>query len=201
MIRSDPVQPRLVLASASPRRRELLTMLGMDFTVHPSEAEAVLEDLPDEPEVRVRFLARQKARQVAEAYADALILGADTVVAVPGRILEKPSDRHEAVKMLRQLSGGWHQVYSGICLIDKATGREVVDSVKTDVHFLPLTDAQIQSYVNTGEPLDKAGAYGIQGQAAVFIDEIHGCYYNVVGLPLARLAQILSGFGIELPKG
>jgi septum formation protein len=176
-------------------------MLGLEFILHPSEAEAVLEDLPDEPEARVRFLARQKALQVAKDYSDAVVLGADTVVALPGRILEKPANPLEAVQMLRSLAGRWHQVYSGICLFDTTTGREIVDSVKTNVHFLPLNDDQIQSYVSTGEPLDKAGAYGIQGRAAVFIDEIHGCYFNVVGLPLARLAQILRGFGIELPKG
>lgn len=201
MNKRKPQWTRLVLASASPRRRELLKMLGLDFIVHPSEAETVLQDLPHDPVARVRLLAQQKAIQVAEAYSDALILGADTVVAIPDRILEKPSGPKDAAEMLRRLSGEWHQVYSGICLFDTVTGREIVDSVKTDVHFLPLSDNQIQSYVKTGEPLDKAGAYGIQGQAAVFIDEIHGCYFNVVGLPLARLAQILRGFGIELPKG
>lgn len=197
----DNRTPRLVLASASPRRRELLNQMGLEFQVHPSEAEDEIRTLPDDPQERVEFLAYQKAVRIADIYPDALVIGVDTIVALPDRILEKPVDSDEALRMLESLSGAWHQVYSGICLINKDTGRKAVDFVKTDVHFLPLTRRQIQAYIASGEPRDKAGAYGIQGQAAVFIDEIHGCYFNVVGLPLAKLAQMLREFGIELPKG
>jgi septum formation protein len=192
-------KPRLVLASASPRRRELLSQLGLDFVVCPSDFDESSGNLPEEPEALVRFLASMKAREVARSYPDRLVLGVDTVVALPGRILQKPEGPDEAVRMLQDLSDGWHSVYSGMALVQFSSGREEISAVKTDVHFLALSDSEIRAYVNTGEALDKAGAYGIQGQAAVFVDEISGCYFNVVGLPLARLAQMLKKFGIQLP--
>ena len=192
-------EPRLVLASASPRRRELLRQMGLEFIVCPSNVEESIVDLPEEPEARVGFLAIRKAREVARTYTDHLVLGVDTVVALPGRILEKPAGPDEAVQMLQDLSDGWHSVYSGMVLIHAASGREELAVVKTDVHFLALSELEIRAYVNTGEPLDKAGAYGIQGQAAIFVDELRGCYFNVVGLPLARLAAMLKKYGIQLP--
>lgn len=191
----------LILASASPRRRELLSGLGLTFTVHPSHVEETMESLPELPEARVLLLAQSKARDVARLYPRGLILGVDTVVALPGHVLEKPSHPNEAVAMLRKLSGGWHAVYSGITLIDAASGREISEVVKTDVHFQALHQDEIEAYVATGEPLDKAGAYGIQGKAAIFIDEIRGDYYNVVGLPLACLAQKLRNFDYEVLRG
>lgn len=191
-------KPGLVLASASPRRSELLAGLGVAFLVHPSQAEEKTVVLPEDPEERVGFLALSKAREVAGFYPDRVVLGVDTVVALEDRILEKPADPAEAAQMLRTLSGKWHQVYSGLALIRQNTEQEQQTVVKTAVHFLPLSDREIQAYVASGEPMDKAGAYGIQGRAAIFVDQIQGCYFNVVGLPLAALAQMARGFGIEL---
>lgn len=191
----------LILASASPRRRELLAGLGVSFQVHPSDVEEKMELLPEVPEERVGLLAQTKARAVAQHYTQGLVLGVDTIVALPGRILEKPLDAQMAVEMLRDLSGRWHAVYSGITLIDVADGTERTEVVRTDVHFLPLRQQEIDAYVAAGESLDKAGAYGIQGKAAVFIDEIRGDYYNVVGLPLASLNQMLRSFGYEVLRG
>lgn len=191
----------IILASASPRRRELLSGLGLSFKVHPSDVEETVEELPDDPKERVHLLAKRKARSVADHYSQGLVLGVDTVVALPGRILEKPIDARAAANMLRELSGGWHAVYSGLTLIDIESDRELSKTVCTDVHFLPLDEQTIEAYVATGEPLDKAGAYGIQGRAAVFIDEIRGDYYNVVGLPLAVLAGMFRNFGYEVLRG
>mgnify|MGYP001168697920 FL=1 len=193
-------KPRLVLASASPRRRELLAGLNLPFLVHPSRAEEAAVALPEDPQDRVRYLALCKAREVANIYPDHVVLGVDTVVALDGRILEKPADSEEAVRMLQALSGKWHQVYSGLALVHRSTGQERQGVVQTAVHFLPLGEEEIRAYVATGEPMDKAGAYGIQGRAAVFIDESRGCYFNVVGLPLAALAQLLREFGMEILK-
>ena len=188
---------RLILASASPRRRELLGRFGLPFEVIPARGE---EHPPAGagPEETVLSLARTKAREVAARDADpaAAYVAADTIVELDGVILGKPADAAEARAMLLALSGRTHRVWSGLCVI--LGDRELCESECTEVRFRPLTEAEIDAYVATGEPLDKAGAYGIQGLAALFAEGIRGDYFNVMGLPLCRLGQMLSGLGISL---
>jgi septum formation protein len=179
---------RLILASASPRRRELLAQIGVTFDVEVADV-----DEGDDP----RANAVDKARAVAARHRgeDALVLGADTEVVVDGSVLGKPVDDAHAREMLRHLAGRTHSVVSAYALVDCATGDEVVRAVETDVTFRPLTDDDIDAYVATGEPLDKAGAYGIQGRGAVLVERIDGDYFTVVGLPLADLTVALRRFG------
>jgi septum formation protein len=183
--------PTLVLASASPRRRELLTQAGFSFSVHPAH---IPEDpYPNEdPITYVTRLAREKAEAVYRELADpqALILGADTTVTLDNTILGKPADPADAVRMLRLLSGRSHRVITGVALVS-ADSVEVAAEV-TAVRFLTLSDEEIAAYVASGEPMDKAGAYAIQGLAARWIPRIEGCYFNVVGLPLALVSTLLE---------
>lgn len=195
--------PRLVLASTSPRRRELLGLLGLPFEVVASRYD---EDLlpPDglTPAEYVTRLARGKASEVAaRTEDDALVIGADTTVILDGATLNKPADGEDAHRMLRLLSGRTHQVYTGLCLIgvqNGIAGNVQTDHAVTDVTFDTLTDATIAAYVATGEPLDKAGAYGIQGKALSFIPGIQGDYFNVVGLPVFLLCKMLAQFGAHI---
>lgn len=182
---------RLILASSSPRRRELLESMGLDFEVVPSLAEEHPEGGPEEA---VRQLARQKARDVARRYPQDYVLGADTLVALQGVSLGKPRDLEDAARMLRMLSGRWHEVFTGVCLI--SPGGEQLGAEVTRVRFDPLNEEDIRRYCASGEPLGKAGAYAIQGMAGMFIPEIQGCYSNVVGLPtaLVRAMMVKSGF-------
>lgn len=192
--------PRLILASTSPRRRELLGLLGLPFEVIDSNYDESLI-LPDgmAPADYVTKLARGKASEVAGRLdADALVIGADTTVVLEGQFLNKPVGPDDAASMLRRLSGRIHEVHTGLCLIQGQT--LLTDSAVTEVTFATLSDAVIASYVATGEPLDKAGAYGIQGKALSFIPSIHGDYFNVVGLPLYLLGQMLAQFSINLWK-
>ena len=181
----------LVLASASPRRRELLTQAGFSFTVHPAH---IPEDpLPNEdPIAYVTRLALEKAQAVYGELdgTGVQVLGADTTVIVDHHILGKPEDAADAARMLRMLSGRAHRVATGVALVT-ARSSEAKAEV-TEVYFQPLTDAEIAGYVATGEPMDKAGAYAIQGRAARWIPRIEGCYFNVVGLPLALVATLLE---------
>lgn len=187
----------LILASASPRRRDLLKMIGLDFTVQPASIpEPLVDDL--EPSVQVRTLALAKARAVAEQLDRGVVLGADTVVVLEGQILGKPEDAPGARFMLEFLQGREHLVYTGVALVDASTGREAAEHEQTRVRFRPLDKHQIEWYISTGEPMDKAGAYGIQGLGSVLIEGVYGCYFNVVGLPVARVVRMLTGFGINL---
>ncbi len=195
--------PRLLLASTSPRRRELLGLLGVPFEVAASrfdEDSIVPTDFA--PANYVMHLARGKASEVAVRTAgEALVLGADTTVVLHGAYLNKPADSEDAKRMLRALSGQTHQVYTGLCLIPIQSGipgEPHRDFAVTDVTFDLLTEEVITAYVATGEPLDKAGAYGIQGKALSFIPHIHGDYFNVVGLPVFLLCQMLPEFGVSL---
>ena len=183
---------QMILASASPRRRELLTQAGFAFEIKVSDVEETVTE--KEPEKIVEELAERKADAAAASEADALIIGADTIVAVDGKILGKPHSREEAFAMLSLLQGRTHQVYTGVALVSKAAGEEKrkIFSEKTDVVMYPMTEREIWEYIDTGEPMDKAGAYGIQGRAAVYIQKIDGDYNNVVGLPIARLYQELK---------
>jgi len=188
---------RLILASASPRRRELLTQAGFRFEVIPAH---INEDVrPDEdPIAYVIRLAREKARAVREQLNDAqaIVLGADTTVTLDGHILAKPEDPADAIRMLRMLSGRTHRVITGVA-VATADGTEVAAEV-TGVQFVTLREEEIADYVSTGEPMDKAGAYGIQGYAARWIPRIEGCYFNVVGLPVALVSNMLE---VHFPAG
>ena len=185
----------LILASGSPRRREFFTRMGWNFTVvKPGTEERVHPG--ETPEQYVRRNAEEKAADAIalSGIADrAVAVAADTIVVQDGRILEKPKDPADAHRMLRELSGRTHQVMTGLCIrtADAMYSRTVV----TDVEFKPLTDAEIDAYIRTGEPMDKAGAYAIQGLAAYMIRSVRGSYTNVVGLPLAETVEALAPFG------
>lgn len=185
----------IVLASSSPRRQELLMQVGVPFRVIPSQFDETASS-PMAPGDLVEFLALSKARSVSETVPGSLVIGADTVVTIDGDILGKPRDRADAVAMLQRLSGRSHQVLTGVALVQE--GRQLVGHEVTTVHFRPLSPGEIERYVDSGEPMDKAGAYGIQGRAAVMISSIEGDYFNVVGLPLCRTVQMLTQFGITV---
>lgn len=177
----------------------LLRQIGLEFDVVPSGAD---EPVPDGalPSDLAERLAVAKARAVAAGRDKGLVIGADTVVVLNDLILGKPSGPEHAARMLRNLSGLQHQVITGIAIVDASTGRTRSDAVVTGVKFAPLNDDLIDRYVATGEPMDKAGAYGIQGFGALLIERIDGCYFNVVGLPIRRLAELLSEFGFDAFK-
>lgn len=185
---------RIILASQSPRRRELLTQIGLKFEVIPSTVEEVITST-NSVEV-VQELAQQKARDVAEVAGremekdSLLVIGADTIVVYEGKILGKPGDKEDAVRMLTMLQGKEHSVYTGVALLSGE--QEIVFAEETRVQMCPMTPEEILWYVNTGEPMDKAGAYGIQGLCARFIRQIQGDYNNVVGLPVGRIYQELK---------
>lgn len=186
---------QIILASQSPRRRELLERMGIShFDIIPAKGEE-RADPNLTPAQLVEELSRQKAAEIAADHPDALIIAADTVVAVDGTVLGKPHDRDDAVRMLQTLSGREHTVYSGLTVCWQ--GRSVTQHEATAVRFRPLTLDDIHHYVSTGEPMDKAGSYGIQGYGCTLVEGISGDYYNVVGLPVCRLSQILSGFGVD----
>lgn len=182
---------RIILASASPRRRELLHQVGIDPEIRPSHIKEVITST--EPDKVVMELSSQKARDIASGYQgeDVVVIGADTVVAADGQILGKPADREDAVRMIAMLAGRSHQVYTGVTIIFEKTGRTVTFAEETEVQVYPMTREQIERYVDTGEPMDKAGAYGIQGYFAAYIRGIRGDYTNVVGLPVGRVCQEL----------
>lgn len=187
-------EPRIILASASPRRAELLRQIGVEFDQAPSE----VEERPHQDEAPADYItriARAKVIAVARGREAGLVIGADTVVVLDGRLIGKPSDEADAQRLLRQLSGRWHAVLTGVALYDVRTRHEVADYEKTLVKFAQLTDAEIDWYVGTGEPMDKAGAYGIQGLGGLFVDEIAGNYYNVVGLPIPLVYRLARRLG------
>ena len=189
---------KLILASASPRRRELLTQVGVSFVIEVSDVEEVLDDTLS-PELQVQSLALQKAQAVAAQHKDGLVLGADTVVVDAGSLLGKPQNTDEAAEMLRSLLGKWHQVMTAVALVDANDTKHEWTSVEiTNVKFRDLTEDDIAAYVATGESMDKAGAYGIQGYGALLVERIEGCYNNVVGLPLQLVAKGLRNWGINL---
>lgn len=179
----------LILASASPRRRELLTAAGLDFEVRVAGIDEAQFDGED-PIALVQRLAAEKAKAIEIEDGD-VVLGADTVVCIQGEVLGKPDDPNGAVRMLRLLAGRSHWVYTGISL--RSTATSVVDYAGTEVTFSDLDDREIAEYVRSGEPLDKAGAYAIQGLASKFVLEIRGCYQNVVGLPVSLVYRHLRG--------
>ena len=178
------MERRVVLASGSPRRKEILTRLGFKFEIHVSGADE--SGVEGEIGEVVRTLAYKKAEYVAREEENALVIGSDTLVSVDGVPLGKPVDTEDAVRMLKILSGRMHEVYSGLCVIDTSTGRYGVDFDISRVYFKPLTEAEIREYVAGGEPMDKAGAYAIQGEGSKFIDRIEGSFDNN-GLSLRKI--------------
>ena len=180
---------RIVLASGSPRRRALLKSMGYAFEVCAPDVD---ETISGRPEDMVRALALRKADAACALCPDAVVITADTLVARDGRALGKPRDDAEAAAMLRSLSGRAHEVMTGLCVTDTRTGRRETIVVTSRVRFRPLTEAEIEAYVATGEPRDKAGAYAIQGGAAVFVERFEGSYDNIVGLPTEALSGILK---------
>ncbi len=185
----------IILASASPRRRELLAALGLDFAVRPAQGEEITPSHGDARRT-VMELSAAKARELAGSHPGDLVLGADTVVELDGVILGKPADAAEAADMLQMLSGRRHRVFTGLTLVRDALIRS--DAEETFVRFRRLSEEEIAAYVASGEPLDKAGAYGIQGLGSLLVEGIEGDYFNVVGLPLCRLGQMLKEFGVQV---
>ncbi len=184
----------LILASASPRRQELLQWIAPSFTICPADID---EHLPCTipPSDTARILAEKKAQAVASQHPTDIIIGSDTVVILENTIYGKPRDAADAERMLRALSGKTHWVITGVALVQ---GKKMISfDTKTAVQFYPLTTQQIQAYVQTGEPLDKAGAYGIQGKGALLVERIEGDFYGVIGLPIAPLAKALAAFSAE----
>ena len=182
----------LILASASPRRKELLEKIGLPFTVQPAKGEERITQ--KSPAAVVMELSRQKAEEIAAAKTgDCIIIGADTVVAKGEKIMGKPKDAADAKQMLRSIADDCHQVYTGVTLIRTgAHPQSVTFQEKTDVFLYPISDAGLDAYIASGDPMDKAGAYGIQGDFAIYVKRIAGDYYNVVGLPIGRVYQELK---------
>lgn len=186
---------KIILASQSPRRKELLKQIGLEFECIPSDKEEKVSS--DNPEEVVKELSKQKAEDIASKSDDfGLIIGADTVVSYGGRILGKPKDIEEAKTMLSMLQSHKHQVYTGVTLI--LPDKTITFSKCTDVYMYPMSESRIENYVATGEPMDKAGAYAIQGKCAAYVEKIEGDYNNVVGLPVAAIVKALEDEGIDI---
>ena len=194
MLNEKELPFRLILASGSPRRRELMARLGCRFETCTSDADEHI-DLPAGEAVAV--LAERKAEAAAAGYAQGVIIGMDTLVSLDGRALGKPVDEDDARRMLKSLSGREHEVFTGVCLLDAATGRRSVGVERTGVRFRALSDAEIDEYIATGEPMDKAGAYGIQGGAGRFVAAVDGSYDNVIGFPTERFERMLAEFAAQ----
>lgn len=187
------IEQKIILASKSPRRIKLLRELGFDFEIKPSN---INEDISEklQPENYVKQLSHLKAKNIAQiCEKNSIIIAADTTVYLNGEFLNKPKNKKDAFEILKKLSGQTHQVFTGISIIDNSKDKEIVDYQKTDVTFRELEDYEIEAYIESGSPMDKAGAYGIQDDfGAVFVSHINGCYYNIVGLPIELLFRKLK---------
>ena len=192
------VNKPVILASGSARRRQLLHQIGLEFQVQPSNLdESHAARLS--PEKMVTTLALQKAQNIAQQYSNAIVIGSDTTVALDNKTFGKPATPDDACATLSQLSGKTHQVYTGFALLDQPSTHHLVHFEKTDVTFRKLDEKEIEAYVETGEAMDKAGAYGIQDQSALFVERIQGCFYNVVGFPLTSFYLMFKKF-LELAE-
>ena len=188
---------KIILASNSPRREELLKQLGLSFTIVPSKIdEESYADL--EPEVMVQELAGAKAQEVAELVEETVVIGADTIVLAEQHILGKPRDQEDAFQMLWQLQGKKHRVLTGLAVYDTKSGRLLVDYDRTEVYLRKMEEREITAYIGTGEPMDKAGAYAIQGLGGIFVERLVGSYYTVVGLPIHKLVLMLKELQIKV---
>ena len=184
----NSINPKIILASKSPRRSYLLTQAGLTFSVIPSSVDE--NEIPvTSPERYVRQLAEIKAEDISKQYPDSWVIGADTIVVIDEAILGKPESRDNAREMLKRLSGRTHQVFTGYCICCKSKQKLVSESIKTDVQFKHLTDDEIEWYIHTKEPFDKAGAYAIQGLGTFLVRSINGSYTNVVGLPVCEVLE------------
>lgn len=183
------IKEQVILASGSPRRRELLGGMGVEFIIDVPDVDETVGGKPGE---MVAVLAERKARAVAERRNEGVIIAADTLVALDDCALGKPEDDEDAKRMLRSLSGRTHDVFTGVCVLNARTGKMLVEAVRSGVVFRELTDAEIDEYVATGEPRDKAGAYAIQGGAGKFISAFEGSRTNIIGLPVERLTEMLQ---------
>jgi septum formation protein len=188
---------QIILASASPRRAELLNKIGLDFRVQPADTDETIVATQNLEE-QIKHLALQKALAVANKLSSGLVIGADTVVVLGEEVLGKPDSPEQAVLMLSRLSNQVHRVLTGLALIDVGSGQVLNEVETTLVKFRQLSMEEILAYVQTGEPLDKAGAYGIQEKGATLVEKIEGCYFNVVGLPMSRLVWMLRQVGLEV---
>jgi septum formation protein len=189
---------RVILASGSPRRTELLHLIGIDHEVRPAHIDE--SERPGEaPRAYAERLAREKAQHVAAQNNDAVVIGADTIVVVDGVVLGKPDDAASAKKMLQQLSGRAHVVDTAVAVVRNGVTASAIEEV--DVQFRTLSDHQIERYIETGEPMDKAGAYGIQGYGATIVERVNGDYFAVMGLPLGLLVRLLSDVGVAYDFG
>ena len=195
---SEEMNKKIILASASPRRKELLSSMGLEFEVIPSNVEENIEQ-ENFSTALIEKLAYEKARNVADKLkVPSLVIGSDTVVVINKHILGKPKDKKDAFNMLKILSGKTHKVISAIAVIDTETGKTLKDFVSSDVNFKTLSDEEINAYIATREPMDKAGAYAIQGYAGMFVKSINGCYSNIVGISTYKLAEMLKEFGVKI---
>ncbi|NTU99447.1 septum formation inhibitor Maf [Candidatus Falkowbacteria bacterium] len=188
---------RIILASRSPRRKALLEQVGLDFEVRESEYEEDMQALEDPIEL-VKFLALKKAEDVAKHYDDAIVIGADTFVVYDNKFIGKPKDAVDAQRILKMLSGQENTIVTGFAVIDTVSGKVVNSCDKATIKIRKLSDEDIDSYIATGEPLDKAGAFGIQGVGAVIVERVDGDYHNIMGLPLSKLYDELKNMGVDI---
>lgn len=188
---------KFVLASSSPRRQEILRGIGIDFDVMPSRYEEIIIDIS--PYELVQRFAYEKANEVAKRIeGEKIVIAADTIVYANGNILGKPRDKEDATRMLKSLSNSIHSVITGVCVLDTSNGNCYNDYEETNVFFKELREEEIECYIESGEPMDKAGAYGIQGIGGLFVTKIQGCFFNVVGLPVYKLNYLLGKMGVNL---
>jgi len=188
---------KIILASQSPRRRDLLKQIGLKFEIDPSNYEEDMS-LKMEPNKLAEFLSLGKAKDVAQRHKDSIIISADTIVAIDGEVFGKPKTPERAKYMLQKFSGKAHSVITGFTIIDTETNKQVSKSVETRVYFKNLSEKEINTYIATGEPLDKGGGYAIQGLAALFVEKIEGDYFNIVGLPILSLTTELKNFDVKI---
>ncbi len=192
------MRKEIILASNSPRRIYLLSQLGIDFKVVSPNVEEEGNGERRSPVEVVKSNALKKVQKVAEEYRNAIIIGADTIVVLDGEIIGKPKDEKDAIRILRRLRGRYHFVFSGIAIMETPENKLLTSVVRSKVKMRDYSDEEIERYIATGEPMDKAGAYGIQGKGALLVEKIEGDYYNIVGLPLVRLNSLLNRFGYSL---
>ncbi len=190
---SDNVKKTLILASGSPRRRELLAKMGYDFEICAPDVD---EHVSGHARDIVYALAQRKAKAAAEHYTEGVVIASDTLVSLDGVPLGKPGDAADARRMLQALSGREHEVFTGVCVLDASTGRSETRAVRTGVTFRVLSPEEIDAYIETGEPMDKAGAYAIQGGAGAFVSRLDGELENVIGFPVVEVKELLAHFGL-----
>lgn len=190
---------KIILASGSPRRKQILEQVGLNFTVEVSDYEE--KSIPGvSPSEFVETLSLEKANVVAKNHNDAIIIGADTIVVLDNQILGKPKTKQDAREILKKLSGNTHSVFTGFTIIDTVNKRTITNHVETKIRFKNLSEEEILAYIETGEPMDKAGAYGVQDKGALFVEHIEGDYSSVMGLPIVKIFEILKELGIDILK-